>query len=278
MCGTALDFTTHYAAGKTWAEAYYSTLNTGSDAFVLLNNKLNAPTDLATFLWSGKYNEIAVPLLRDLAAAFHCRSADKCTRMELFRSQWVNCSVTLNAPASFKLGAAEKVCGVGMWERGDAEPINYEFGAYLSESNSARQMRFTPAQLTTLFSYDMGGMLGYYSLFNLSSAVYAQTPLDDGFPFTTKDGQIVLGYLTQGLLRYVYGGVMVSTTPVHYLWNQTNSYTQKLDTMTPLEGGATWRSNAASLRTALLINNYYLQSSAATTSSFRPPPSTTRPS
>ena len=49
------------------------------------------------------------------------------------------------------------------------------------------------------------------------------------------------------LLNYQYGGETIQTSPLEYLWDYSNKYTESLKTLNPLEEGVNWRPTGSNL-------------------------------
>jgi hypothetical protein len=73
------------------------------------------------------------------------------------------------------------------------------------------------------------------------------TPLPPAFFLTKDQATLALNYLKSNLVNYQYGGEVIKTDPLSYLFNYENQYTQSLKNLSPLDGGIDWKSNAANL-------------------------------
>jgi hypothetical protein len=98
-----------------------------------------------------------------------------------------------------------------------------------------------------MLGYDMGGLLGYYSLINLLGSVYSNSPLNAKFSLTKEQSQTVASYLVYGLVNYHYGGRIVQASELDYIWSYQNEYTQWRAKQPLLEGGVDWKSTDSKL-------------------------------
>ncbi|KAM3127771.1 hypothetical protein pb186bvf_020149 [Paramecium bursaria] len=240
VCDTEYDYTNSTTAALLWVDAYFqedSTAGSYSKLLTIVDKEI-----LDEYLFGqSEFTKLLSEMKTSFSLQYQCSYPTSCSLNEFIIKQWSSSFITLNLPQSLGFTTQDKVKSISQWDIYlNKKLVPFEYNVVIGSSIDE-----TKAQ--SLLKYDMGGILGYFTLWNLFDFHFENKELHKDFQVRDKDAKLVAQYVVYQLTNYRYGGIIVSAKPKEYLFDFSNKYTKEKELWPPLEGGINWKSTNVQL-------------------------------